>query len=190
MSNSIKSLLNNRVIIYLVKFAAVFCFLYFGTEAIIGLSAPEGYYSSFADKYLNFIPAFRNSLLQSAVFFLSLLGYDAYQSNNILLSLVGGGSVQLVYTCLGYGVTGFWIAFVFANTGGWKKKLAWMIGGAMVLYIINVVRISLTLLSNSKKWSFPFSWNNHTWFNIAAYAAIFCMIWLFDKKQKTNPKKY
>jgi exosortase/archaeosortase family protein len=163
--------------------------LYFGTIAIIGLSAPEGYYSGFVAKYLNFIPAFRDSLLWSSKYFLSLIGYEAYQPTPILLQLVGGGRVQLVYTCLGYGVTSFWLAFVFANTGSWRKKLLWMIGGSAALYIINVIRISLTLLGNSKKWHFPFGWDNHTWFNIVAYLTIFAMIYLFDRSQKLNTLK-
>ena len=182
-------MLNKRILLYLLKFAGAFCICYFGTLAIIGLSAPGGYYSSFVAKYLNFIPAFRNSLLLSSKYFLSLLGYEAYQTSDIYLRLAGGGGVQLVYSCLGYGVTSFWLAFVFANTGSWKKKLLWMIGGAALLYIINVIRISLTLLGNSEKWHFPFGWDNHTWFNIVAYLAIFGMIYLFDRSQKLNTLK-
>jgi len=56
-----------------------------------------------------------------------------------------------------------------------------MLGGTALLYIINVVRISLTLLSNSRKWHFPFGWDNHTWFNIVAYTGIFLMIWVYDR---------
>jgi len=114
-----------------------------------------------------------------------LLGYETYQSSPILLRMAdGGGGVQVVYSGQGYGCTKFGIAFVFANTGSWKKKAAWMIGGAAVLYIINVIRISLTLLSNSKKWHFPFGWDNHTWFNVVAYAGIFLMIYFYDKSGK------
>jgi exosortase/archaeosortase family protein len=164
--------------------------LYFGTIAIIGLSAPEGYYSSFVAKYLNFIPAFRDSLLYASKCFLALLGYETYQSAPTQLRMAGGaGAVNLVYTCLGYGVTSFWLAFVFANTGSFKKKLLWMIGGSVALYIINVIRISLTLLGNSKKWHFPFGWDNHTWFNIVAYLTIFAMIYLFDRSQKLHTLK-
>lgn len=177
---------NKRILIYLLKFIGAFCILFFGTEAIIGLSAPEGHYSGFVAKYLNYIPAFRNILLLSSKYFLDLIGYSAYLSSDIHLSLVDGGRVQLVYSCIGYGVTAFWLAFVFANTGSWKKKLFWMIGGAAVLYIINVIRISLTLLGNSNKWRFPFGWDNHTWFNIAAYGAIFLMIWVYDRGSKRS----
>lgn len=114
------------------------------------------------------------------------MGYEAYQSTDIYLRLVGGGGVQLVYSCLGYGVTSFWLAFVFANTGSWKKKLLWMIGGAALLYIINVIRISLTLLGNSQKWHFPFGWDNHTWFNVVAYGGIFLMMWVYDRRGKAE----
>ncbi len=166
--------------------------LFYGTEAIIGLSASEGKYIPFVDRYLNFIPALRNSLFYSSKVFLSLFGYEAYQATATQLRLVGGGGVNLVYSCLGYGVTSFWLAFVFANNGSWKKKLAWMVGGTLLLYVINAIRISLTLLSSSKKWQFPFGWDNHDWFNIAAYGAIFLMIWCYDKsgrKREINTTK-
>ena len=184
-----KSFLNKRILIYLVKFIGAFCFFYFGTLAIIGLSAPVGYYSGFVDKYLNFIPAFRDSLLHTSKFFLGLLGYESFQSAPTQLRMVGGGAVNLVYSCLGYGVTSFWLAFVFANTGSWKKKLLWMLGGAAVLYIINVVRIGLVVLATGKHWRFRFGWDNHTWFNIAAYAMIFLMIYFYDKSSKEVPGK-
>ncbi|MBL7703045.1 MAG: archaeosortase/exosortase family protein [Ferruginibacter sp.] len=174
---------------YLLKFAAAFCICYFGTLAIIGLSVPGGYYSGFVDKYLNFIPLLRDSLLNASKYFLSVFGYESYQSGPTQLRMVNGGAVNLVYSCLGYGVTAFWLAFVFANNGGWKKKLAWMLGGTILLYIINVVRISLVLLSNTQGWKFPFGWDNHTWFNIVAYAAIFCMIYLFDRTLKLHSQK-
>lgn len=160
-------------------------FFYYGTLAVIGLSAPEGYYSGFVDKYLNFIPSFRDSLLQSSKYFLALLGYDCYQSAPTQLRVVGGGGVNLVYSCLGYGVTSFWLAFVFANTGSIKKKLLWTIVGVFALYIINVIRITLVLLAAHKQWNYPLGWNHHTWFNIVAYGFIFLLIYWYDKKNKS-----
>ena len=115
---------------------------------------------------------------------LSIFGYETYMVSDIVIGLVNGSRVQLVYACLGYGVTSFWLAFVFANRGSWKRKLAWMAGGALVLWIINVIRISLVLLANSKHWAIPLGWDHHTWFNIAAYGVIFGMMWLYDRKSK------
>lgn len=177
---------NKRLLIYLAKFIGAFCVLYFGTLAIIGLSTPENRYSPFVAQYLNFIPPFRSSLMYGTKIFLSIFGYETYMGSEIQIRLVNGGAVNMVYKCLGYGVTSFWLAFVFANTGTWKKKLGWMTGGAVVLWILNVLRISLVLLSVNKNWKFPFGWDHHTWFNIVAYGAIFGMIWIYDK---TNSSK-
>ncbi len=183
-----KKFLNRQVLIYLVKFIGAFCFLYYGTLAIIGLSSPGGYYIGFVDRYLNFIPAFRNSLLTCSEYFLALLGYESYQAKGIQLLLVGGGGVSIVYSCLGYGITSFWLAFIFANTGSWKHKLFWMLGGAAALYIINVLRLSLVALASHKRWAYPFGWDHHTWFNIVAYALIFTMMWLYDRRNKVKVK--
>ena len=97
-----------------------------------------------------------------------------------------GRGVNVGYSCLGYGVTSFWSAFVFAKIDSWKRKAVWMLGGALVLWIINVIRISLVLIGANSKWKFPFGWDHHTWFNIAAYLAIFVMIWLYDRSRKKN----
>ena len=181
-----KNFFNKQVLIYLFKFIGAFCFLYYGTLTIIGLSSPGGYYSEFVARYLNFIPAFRNSLLSCSEYFLALLGYESHQAKGIQLLLEGGGGVSVVYSCLGYGITSFWLAFVFANTGSWKKKFLWMVGGATALYIINVLRMSLVALASHKRWSYPFGWDHHTWFNIVAYCGIFLMMWIYDRKGKAE----
>ncbi len=181
-----KAFVNKRILIYLVKFIGAFCFFYFGTVAIIGLSAPVGYYSAFVDNYLNFIPFFRSTLLNGTKAFVYLFGYESYIPVNTQIRLVGGGGVNLVYTCLGYGVTSFWLAFVFANQGSFIKKLLWMLGGSLLIWIINVLRISMVLLANGKKWNIPFNIDNHTLFNIAAYIAIFSMIYFFDRSSKAK----
>ena len=118
---------------------------------------------------------------------MGLFGYETYISSATQLRMVNGGAVNLVYSCIGYGVTSFWLAFVFANKGTWKKKLVWMTGGTLIIWIINVIRISLVLLSNAEHWQFPFGWDNHTWFNIVAYLAIFIMIYFFDRASKKKP---
>jgi exosortase/archaeosortase family protein len=181
---SIQSLVSKRLLIYLLKFIGAFCFFYYGTLAIIGLSAPVGYYSGFVDHYLNYIPPFRDFVLNAARHLLTLFGYESFQKSGTQLLVVGGGGVNVVYSCLGYGVTSFWLAFVFANAGSWQKKLAWMLGGALVLLIINVLRLSLVALASHKHWAYPLGWDNHTWFNIAAYLMIFLMMWVYDRGNK------
>jgi len=184
---------NRRILIYIAKFIGAFCVLYFGTLAIEGLASPEGkYYSAFIDKYFDYVSWLRSSLTYGSKLMVSVFGYPTELLSPTVLQIKGGRGVNIGYDCLGYGVISFWIAFVFANSGSWKRKLAWMLSGALVLWIINVLRISLVLVAVNRNWKFPLGWDHHDWFNIVSYLAIFTMIWVYDKgtrvKRKENHK--
>lgn len=160
--------------------------LYFGTLAIIGLSTPENHYNSFVANYLNFISPLRSSLLHGAKVFLSVLGYSTDLVDDYTLAMPGESGIRMVYSCIGYGVMSFWVAFIIANKGNWRKKTAWVVGGLVALWFINIMRLALLLLTINKGWSIPFGWDHHTWFNIFAYLLIFTMIFFYDKSIKKN----
>ncbi|MBL0056511.1 MAG: hypothetical protein IPP31_10005 [Chitinophagaceae bacterium] len=187
---TIPALLKNKVLVYLIKFIGIFCFLYFGTLAIEGLAAPEGkYYSSFIDHYLDYVSWLRASLLHASKFILTLFGYAIEIPDPYSLKIVNGSAVHIGYSCIGYGVMSFWLAFVIANTGSFGRKTAWVIGGSLVIWLINILRICLFLLSLNKHQSMPFGLENHDFFNITAYIAIFVMIWVYDRTGKEAPSK-
>ena len=175
-----------KISLYLLKFLGSFCLLYFGTKAIIGLSVPGGYYSPFVQKYLDYISLLRASLLYGSKGLLHLFGYQSDIQNVYYLRMQGGRSVHLVYSCLGYGIVSFWLAFVFANRGSFAKKVSWMLTGFVVIWLINVTRIALLLLAINKNWHFPLGFNHHTWFNIAAYTCIFIGIYLYDRSAQKH----
>lgn len=169
------------LLVYLAKFLGLFCLLFYGTEAIIGLSSKENSYSPFVASYLDFVTPFRELLLKLSKVLLSLFGYSSFLVDSFTLRLSDGSGVRMVYSCIGYGVLSFWAAFVFANKGTWKKKAVWIAGGCLALCAINVARVSLLLLATSKSWPIPLGWDHHTWFNILSYGLIFTMIWLYDR---------
>ncbi|MEO5892443.1 MAG: hypothetical protein ABIQ31_19495 [Ferruginibacter sp.] len=176
----------NPYLLYLVKFIGAFCILYFGTKAIIGLAAPGHYYSEFVHSYLNYPALLRKTLLYGAKTMLLVVGYQSYTPDTYHLQLVGGRSVRMVYSCLGIGILSFWTAFIFANKGSFKKKLVWITGGLLLIWLINITRVALFLLSFNKKLYMPFKMDNHTFFNIGAYIAIFIMIWRYDRYTKSK----
>jgi len=176
------SLKNHSLLSYIIKFIGVFCICYFGTIAVIGLSAPGGYYSAFIHNYFDYVTLLRKSLMHGSATLLSLLGYHAVISN-VYLKIENGREVQMGFDCLGYGVMSFWIAFIVANKGTWLKKLKWIFGGLFLIWLINVARISMLLLSINNHWAFPF-FDHHTWFNIFAYLLIFILIYFYDKSGK------
>jgi exosortase/archaeosortase family protein len=172
------------LILYLLRFVLCFFVLYFGTKALIGITAPGGFYWAFADDNLNYVAALRSLLMHSSQLLLQALGISTYLKDIFTIRMQGGIGVHVVYSCLGYGVMSFWIAFVFANSGTFKEKFIWMLVGILTIFLINVGRISLMLVAVNKRWASPLHMDNHTWFNIAAYTAIFFLMWLFDKSKR------
>ncbi len=182
-------LLNKSFWIYLAKFAVSFCLLYYGTLAVIGLSAPGGYYSAFIAHYLNYINWLRYSILHTSKLLVSLLGYQVYLKDKYTLVINNYAAVKMVYTCIGYGIMSFWAAFVIANSAPLKTKLMWILAGWLMLWCINVARISLLLIVLTKHWSNPIGFDNHTWFNVAVYVSLFLMIYCYHSLSKSEFKR-
>lgn len=113
---------------------------------------------------------------------LSVFNIQTLKEPGFLLRIKGGRAIIIAMSCVGYGVYSFWIAFVAANTGTFWKKMRWIIIGLLILWFINVIRITLFLLSINKGWPMPLGLDHHTWFTIVAYGMIFILIWLYDKK--------
>jgi exosortase/archaeosortase family protein len=176
---------DNNLWIYLLKFALVFCILYFGTLAIIGLASPVGWYSPTIAKYFDYVSWIKMSLIHATGFILSLFHIPTTTEPEwFLIRFTGGKGVIIAMDCVGYGVYSFWIAFVVANKGKLLKKTLWIVFGVLALWLINVIRITLFLTSINKGWPMPLGIDHHTWFNIFAYLLIFLMIWWYDKSMK------
>jgi len=175
---------NKAFITYFLKFVLTFCVLYYGTIAMIGITSPGGYYSEFAAKYLDYVSALRWMLLHCAKLLLNIFGFHVYLKDVYTIKLQNGLGVHVGYDCIGYGVLIFWFAFVFANSGSFVKKAKWILGGLLLIWMVNVIRIALMVVSVNNHWSTPLGLDNHTLFNIAAYAVIFTMIYFFDRAEK------
>lgn len=187
MKNWVQKVRDHKAqVAYCARFLGLFCALYYTTEAVIGLSSPEGGYNAFVAQRLNFVDPFRRFLLSSTQSLLSAAGYRTYFRDSFALGFAGGGGIRVVYSCLGYGLLSFWAAFVFANPGGWKRKAMWTLGGCLALIGVNILRLSLVLLAVSKGWPMPLGVDHHTWFNVVAYLLIFLMIYCFDRSRRRS----
>ena len=171
---------------FLIKFIAAFCLLYFGTKAVIGLTVPGGYYSAFINHYLNYPSWLRYSLMYGSHVLVAAFGFNTYLPDAYHIRMVNGHGVRLVYACLGYGLLSFWVAFVFAGKEQVISKLKWMAGGCAIIWLINVIRISLILIVTNSNWHFNIPVNQHTLYNVVVYACIFLMAWLFKKGHARN----
>lgn len=189
MNAKMNFLTDKKFLVFCLKFLLIFGVLYLGTLALIGLASPDGYYSPFVDHYLDYVSWIKYSLIYSTKFILGLFGITTEVVPEFVVRYPQGKGVFIAMDCVGYGVYSFWIAFVTANRIAPTRKLAWAFAGVLILWLINVTRISLFLVSLNKHWPMPFGIDHHTWFDIAAYIAIFIMIWIFDKRLSDKQNK-
>ena len=179
---------NSDFKLFIIKFLAIFAFLYFGTFYWIGFVTPGGYFNEFAAQNLDYVSAIKSSLLFGTKSLLSLFNIQTVEFKNHVIRFVNGKGVRIAYDCVGYGVYSFWIAFVIANKSSFTRKLIWIIIGLFLLWSVNVIRISLFLVSENKNWTMPLGIDHHDWFTIVAYAVIFLMIFAFDKNNNNQKR--
>ncbi len=177
---------NKYFLRFVFSFCCIFLLCYFGIKFLTGFAVEGGNYSPFVAKYLDIASWTRDLLLFSTKIVVRIFGYETYRESEYIFRISGGGGIKIVYSCLGFAVMSFWIAYTIASKAELNKKIIWLFSGLLILWIINVIRISLVLIGTTKNWRFPFGWDHHTWFNIIAYGAIFTMMYFFEKNIKNK----
>ena len=156
--------------------------------AIIGLAAPEGWYSPFVAAHLDYVSGLKLGLMWGVKLLLSLFGIQTVMHPGFVIRILNGQGVTIAMSCVGYGVYSFWIAYVLSSAGNWLPKLTWVLLGLLSLWFINVVRITLFLQAVNKNEPMPLGIDHHTWFTIVAYLFIFMMIWLYERNLRHQKK--
>jgi exosortase/archaeosortase family protein len=174
---------------FLLIFAVTFLCCYYGFQITSGAAVEGGLYSPFIQHYFNIASWIRQGLMFSTHNILNLFGFSSVIESEFILRASNKAAIKLVYGCLGIAVYSFWIAYIFATITTYLKKTIWFLSGLLTLWIINVARISLVLVSLKNNWSFPFGIDQHTWFNIVAYFFIFLLIYFFEKSIKIKTKQ-
>src|SRR5688572_11509273 len=110
---SFKQLAGNPSIRFVAVFLGLFFLFYYFNIFYMGITAPGNYYSPFLDHNLNYISGFRNILIAISAWVLRIFNYEVFTSDTTLHVLNMGG-INVVYTCLGFGVMSFFTGFVLA----------------------------------------------------------------------------
>ena len=170
----------------IVLFVAIFIFLLQGFYFYVGLATPGGKLSMpFLSNYLNFpywLTVFVTKMTKSV---LEILGYSVLQFNPANITIADSRGVTVAWGCLGIGAMSLWLAFILAHRYlSWRIKLKWIISGLVLIFVINVIRITMIALSNHYNWQYVHSFNAHSSFNILTYAAIVIMMAIFVRRYK------
>lgn len=183
MSNQASRKLGKQLFVFLLLFGG----LYGMMQLLIGLSVPGGKLDwPRITQYFDLPAALRYSLLKGGAIVLDIMNIDTYILDSYHLRMVEGRGIRMVYSCMGYGIMSFWIAFAVAFSCSWKRAAGWALLGISTIWFINVIRICLLLIATNRNWPMPFRVDHHTWFNVAVYLVIGALIYLFDRSEKKH----
>ena len=186
----IRFLSDKKFLVFCARFLIGFLIFYFGTRAIIGLSSPSGNYSPFVAQYLDFVTALKKLLIYFVQIILTNFCVNASQGPEFRVGIVGGKSVIVSMSCVGYIVYSVWIAYVIASDTATRLKWFWVFFGLFILFFINCIRITAFLYTYNKGTTMPLGLDHHTWFNLLAYLAIFVMIYFYEQQQALYLKRH
>ena len=185
----VKGLDKESPIRFILVFLILFVVFYYFNIFFFGITSQGHHYYAFFDEHLNYIRLLRHILLRSSAQIIKWLGYTAI-TNDIELLVAGRGTIQLVYTCLGFGIMSFFTAFVIAYPKKLKPKLIFLITGILTIQILNIARFVLLALFWDKKTGKIL--DHHTIFNICIYIIIAISLYFWikydDKKPVTSAK--
>ena len=184
------SLLKSEGFRFIIKFLSLFALLYFFCIVFISITyrASNAFYIFLRDD-LNYIDWMRYSVLRTSEFLCKLIGVDSYIENRIIIHVINSPKkLHMGYDCIGYGVMSFWTAFVIANKTSLLKKIYWLIGGCIIIWFINCIRVAVLLTALRNDWPISKYVDHHTTFNIISYILILIMIFIYIKLDKSKEK--
>lgn len=175
---------------YISKFILTFLCVYLLHQLMIGITAPGGgYYSPFADQYLNYIKGIRNLQLNIAEIISKWFEQPSYRKNEYTLAYVGGRGVALVYGCLGVEVMSIWIIYVILSPVTKKMKLVSIPLGILVILLSNILRIVILLFyANQSRAHVKI--DHHLAYNTILYIVVLAMMLGFNYVYQRNNKSF
>ncbi len=179
----LNKLWKDRGIRFIGRFIGLFLLFYCFNLFYIGLTAEGGsFYWEFAERNLNYIRGLRDFLIASASKILEILGYDTYISA-YRLKIIGGVSVGVGYSCLGFGLMSSFAAFIIAYPRTFSEKTAMLIFGFSVINLLNVLRIAAvgmvySYYSNKQVY---LNIDHHLIFNCIVYAVLIAIVYKWLK---------
>lgn len=170
----------NRIVIFVASFILLFGGLYGFNYLMVGLTIPGGYYNHWVAEHFDYVSSYRTLLLKGAAVFTSFLGFENFV-DRYELHLPGISRVRMVYSCIGFDVLCFWIAFTVAYPQRLRRKVFYVPAGIVVITLLNMMRVGGLAMIRSVKGLRYVQINHHLIFNVIVYVLIFIMISIMIK---------
>lgn len=170
------------IIAFIVKLMALFFLFDNFFLLLISAQAPGGdFYTPFIANHLNFVHWFEQFLLNSGGHFAKLFGYEYFISGKKMM-LINGTGVILGFSCIGFSIMSFYLAFVIAFPASLKKKLIYGIAGLVLIITLNIMRIGgLAVIYSRLNFQEVREVDHHAVFNTIVYVIIFIIFVFYTR---------
>ncbi|MFD1628589.1 exosortase/archaeosortase family protein [Pseudopedobacter beijingensis] len=173
--------MNKEQIKFLILLIGTYLVVYGFCQFWIGVCAPGGLYWPFADQYLNFIKWYRELLIWLAVKIADIFDLQTL-SNSTQMRIIGKGGVNIVYSCVGYGILSALTAIGIAiPKKSVKQKVYFILIGFFVFTVLNSLRIFLIAyyMKEAKKLSV----DHHDLFNYFCYVLLMLGVYWWSRRR-------
>ena len=178
---------NRKAITFVAKLLVLYVLFSQGNIFMNGVFSEGGnVYNAFLANHFDYVQGLKSALIIPAVWLIKISGFYAIHNQSDVM-VVDGPYIQVAYDCLGLGVMSFLAAFVIAFPAKLKPKLKLLVFGFVLIYLLNVLRITglavLMTIFSSQRDNFTY---HHEIFNILVYVCLFIVIYYWIKKN-TGP---
>ena len=183
---NLDELKKNEGLVFILTFLGTFLLFYYFNLFFISLTArASSPFTLFIKENLNYVDWLRTSILHTGAMLSNLFGVKSHAEGKFLLRAdMSRSTLRMGYTCIGLGVMSFWAAFVIANRASLFNKIKWLLGGLVVIWIINCFRLAVLLYALVHHWAVSKYVDHHTMFNIIAYMFLGLLIYAYIKLNK------
>ncbi len=130
------------------------------------------------DEWLSLnIIAISNGLIQ-------LFGYDVWVMHRII-GINENVGIEIVNGCNGIAAIGLFLGFILAYPGNWKRRISFSIFGIGVIYLINIIRIVILVVSQEEWYSLTEFMHEYATSTVF-YIAIFLLWVLWVRFEEVN----
>jgi exosortase family protein XrtF len=103
------------------------------------------------------------------------LGYETWSVNRII-GIGENGGIELVDGCTGISAIGLFLGFILAYPGDWKNRISFCLLGIGVIYIVNILRI-VVLVITQEEW-IEFFDITHDYSTTTIFYIVIFLLWM------------
>jgi len=106
---------------------------------------------------------------------IQLFGYETWSVNRII-GIGENGGIELVDGCTGISAIGLFLGFILAYPGDWKNRISFSLLGIGVIYIVNIFRI-VVLVITQEEW-IEFFDITHDYSTTTIFYIVIFLLWM------------